>query len=72
MTVFSILIKNAAVELSIFKFLRKFKDGITFFEFKLNTDLYKDDHKPSLDFYLILINCMIFELNIYNIFHLNS
>jgi hypothetical protein len=60
-----------ATELTLFKQIRSFKDGISFFEFIFNLDLYDGDHKPSFIFHIIILNWTILELNIYNIYHLD-
>ncbi len=44
-------------EIQIFSFLRSFKDGITFFDFNINWDRYKDDHKPAFQIELTVLNC---------------
>jgi|LauGreDrversion4_2_1035121.scaffolds.fasta_scaffold01706_33 hypothetical protein len=44
-------------ELQIFSFVRSFKDGITFFKIDINWDRYKDDHSPSFNFELTVLNC---------------
>ena len=61
--------KNYGFEFVAFNKIREFKDGITFFEFILNLDLYKADHSPKLQFSLMVCNWMIFEMNIYNLHH---
>ena len=63
--------KDYAIELLFFNMIRSFKDGISFFEFEINLDLFEEDHKPSFDIYLIIFNCMIFQFWIYNIHHKN-
>lgn len=70
MTILSLILwKNFALELSLFRPIRSFKDGISFLEFKACIDLYEEDHKPSFDVSLLVLNLMVFELNIYNISH---
>ena len=44
-------------EIQLFSFIRSFKDGITFFEFKLNWDRYEDEHKPAFQIELTVFNC---------------
>jgi len=63
--------KNYGIDLSLFNIVRDFSDGISFFEFEINLDLFDEDHKPSFDIFLIIFNCMIFQLWIYNINHKN-
>jgi len=62
-------LKNFALELTIFRFIHSFKDGISFLELKCSLDLFHSDHKHSFDFSLIALNLMIFKLNIYNVNH---
>jgi hypothetical protein len=64
--------KNFALDLTGPRLIRHFKDGITFFNLGISLDLYQDDHKPSFDASLILLNFTLFELNIYNIHHVFS
>jgi hypothetical protein len=40
-----------------FAFVRNFKDGITFFKFRVNLDLYKDSHSPAFQIELTILNC---------------
>jgi hypothetical protein len=40
-----------------FAFVRSFKDGITFFNLKVNLDLYKDNHSPAFQIELTILNC---------------
>jgi len=44
-------------EIQLFSFVRSFKDGITFLEFKKNLDLYKDDHSPAFQIEFTILNC---------------
>ena len=64
--------RNFAIDLTGPRLIRRFSDGVTFFDLILSLDLYAADHKPSFDFSLIFLNLMLFELNIYNIHHKNS
>jgi len=48
--------------------IRKFKDGITFFDFKINLDLYKCSHCPKFELQFEFFNCVIFSIWIYNKF----
>ena len=63
--------KKYAFELVLFNKIRSIEDGISLFLCNINLDLFEADHKPSYSFNLIVCNFMIFELNIYNIFHIN-
>jgi len=56
-------------ELTLFKQMRDFSDGITFFEEKLNWDKFKGEHSPKLEVHLILFNFTIIELTVYYLHH---
>lgn len=58
---FGNLFKSHAWEVQLFGLTRKIFDGITFFSFKINLDLYSDKHNP-----LFLLEFTI--LNVYNHF----
>jgi hypothetical protein len=62
--------KNSAIEWAFFNKIRQLSDGITFFEFKINLDLFKGDHNPKLGIELLLLNWMIMEINFYNPNHI--
>jgi len=64
--------KNYAIDFCGLYVIRKMKDGITFFHLNVNTDYYEADHNPKLNFSLIILNCIIFELTIYNKHHINK
>ena len=64
--------KNYAIDFCGLYVIRKMKDGITFFDLNVNTDYYEADHNPKLNFSLIILNCIIFELTIYNKHHINK
>lgn len=52
--------------------LRDVKDGISFFEMKINLDLFKGDHNPKFEILFIIFSFKIFEIEIYNINHFNK
>jgi len=60
-------------ETFLFYKIREFKDGVSFFEFKINLDLYdpieyiKFYYKPSFNIHLVFLNYTIFEINVYKI-----
>ncbi len=64
--------KNYAVDISYLRKIRDFSDGIDYFEFHINSDFYNSDHKPSFDFYFIILNIVIFSIDIYYKFHRNE
>jgi hypothetical protein len=61
--------KKYSFDIDLFRVIRSYKDGITFFEFIINLDLYESDHKPAFNVLLIIFNLKIIELEIYNIYH---
>ena len=63
---------NYKLSIDLFRVIRSFKDGITFFEFIINLDLYQADHKPSFNLMLVIINLKLIEIEIYNINHLKK
>ena len=69
MTLGFIININYAIELTMFRFIRKFSDGITFFEAKINLDLYDWDHNPKIEINLLILNTTMIELLIYNRHH---
>ena len=44
-------------ESQLFAFTRSFKDGITLFRFNINWDRYEDEHSPSFQIELTILNC---------------
>lgn len=61
-----------ALDFGLFYKVRNFKDGITFFDFLLNLDLYKRDHNPQIRFNLVVCNFTIFDITLYNVRHYDS
>ena len=58
-------------EVILFYKLRELKDGITFFELVVNTDLFDNSdsvgqHNPKLTFRLIILNHTVFEIVVYS------
>ncbi len=66
------LTKEYSLDFGLFYKVRNFKDGITFFEFLFNLDLYKADHNPQIRFNLVVFNFTIFDITLYNIRHYDS
>jgi len=66
------LSKNYAIDWNFFWPIRQFKEGITFFNFDINLDLYKGDHNPKFDITLLILNYIIFEIEIYNVNHVEN
>ena len=50
------LYKNTHWEIQLFSLIRDFKDGITFFEFKINLDVYESEHSPAFQVELTIFN----------------
>jgi hypothetical protein len=61
-----------ALDFGLFYKVRNFKDGLTFFEFILNLDLYKADHNPQVRCALVIFNFTIFDITFYNVRHYDS
>jgi hypothetical protein len=64
--------KKSAWELAYFYSIRRFSDGITWFEFVISSDYFKADHNPQFSIRLVMFNFIIFEFNIYNIEHIDK
>ena len=60
--------KDYAYELGFFSMVKKFKNGIIFFNSDLDLS-YRGDHSPQFELRLIILNCMLIELSIYNVHH---
>ncbi len=69
MTFFIKLTNNYGFELTVLDRIRKAEDGVSFIEFKVNWDRYLSDHSPSFQAYILLINYIVFEVNIYYLHH---
>lgn len=63
--------KRYAMEICFFNIYRSIEDGITFFNFKCDLDLYEADHKPSFEIDLTILNISMINLNIYNMYHVD-
>ena len=61
--------KKYGMDISGLHFIRRFKDGISFFEVSINLDLYKGDHNPHFRIMLLILNFKVFEFEIYNAEH---
>jgi len=59
-------------ELSCFRNIRQYSDGVSFITFNIDWDRYEGDHKPSFQFYFGVINHTIIEFNIYNSDHMHE
>ncbi len=61
--------KNYGWEISGFRKIREFSDGMTFFGLTVNWDRYLDDHSPRCGIVLTLFNFVIVEFNVYYLWH---
>lgn len=48
---------NKFLDIQLFSFVRKFSDGITFFTFDVNLDLFKMKPSPLFSIELTILNC---------------
>jgi hypothetical protein len=53
-------------ELNFFYNSRSFKDGLDFIEFNSDWARYKGIHSPQFLLSLIILNIVVFEINVYN------
>jgi hypothetical protein len=53
---FGSLGRNLFYEFQLFALIRDFKDGIRFFEIKINWDRYKSDHTPAFQIEITILN----------------
>jgi hypothetical protein len=51
--------------------IRAWKDGVTFWTWTCDLDLFKEDHKPSFTLRLEALNRTLFGVEIYNVHHLS-
>lgn len=61
--------ENYAWEISGFRKIRSFKDGITFFDLNINFDKYLCDHSPRFQIEFIIFNIILIDFSIYFIWH---
>ena len=61
--------KKYGWEVALFHKVRKFDDGLSLFDFKLNWDRFDAEHSPKIEFYFGLFNYTILEINIANVNH---
>jgi len=52
-------------ELAGFYFIRDFKDGVSFFEFNINLDLFDMEPNPKFSIHLLFLNINLLEISIY-------
>jgi hypothetical protein len=64
--------KKYALDLCFLYKIRQFKDGIDFLLPVCKLDFFRGDHNPQFEFSLIILNFMVFSLNIYNINHVKE
>jgi hypothetical protein len=61
--------ENYAWELNLFYKINDFKDSFHFCEFELKFDRFPADHNPQFNFSLEILNIVIFDFTIYNVYH---
>jgi len=66
------LTKKFALDIAGLHFYRSFKDGISWFDFHINSDWYKGDHNPKFEIIISICNLMILDFEIYNVYHKRS
>jgi hypothetical protein len=64
--------KNYAWDLEFLYKYRDFSDGIDFLVFDVSWDRYECDHKPSFEIAFKILNFIMIELTIYNIWHMDN
>ena len=64
--------KNYAWELNTFYKYRDFSDGIDFFIVEITFDKYPNDHNPKFEIAIKILNLMIVDFDIYNIWHIDN
>jgi len=62
--------KNYALDVSLLHKVRDFNDGVSFFECSINYDKYEGDHNPRFNIFILCLNFIIFEIEIYNRNHI--
>ncbi len=63
---------NYAWEFQLFYKYRDFSEGVDFFDFDMTFDKYICDHNPKFEFGLKILNFIIFNFTIYNIWHTDN
>lgn len=58
-------------EICWFHKYKKYYDGLELFDIHMYFNYYIDDHNPSFEFCIVLLN-YIFEFNVYNIYHIRQ
>ena len=57
------------MDLTLLHKYRAISDGLSIIEFDCNFDWYDGDHCPKFNLSLRILNCTMFELNVYNMHH---
>jgi hypothetical protein len=58
-----------AIDITLLNKYRSFEDGIDFFQIICESDFYEGDHNPSFNFFFVILNIALIEINIYNVNH---
>ena len=56
-------------DISLFRKIRLFNDGVTFLNFNCDIVIYNGDHKPAFNFQIEILNYQIIDFMIYNTYH---
>jgi hypothetical protein len=64
--------ENYSWEICFFHRRRDLKDGIDFFNLKVELSRWRADHNPQFDLHLVILNYTIFQLNIINNWHIDD
>ena len=64
--------KFFALDCTFLHLYRKWSDGLTFLEFHINWDRYKEEHNPSFDILFAICNVVILQVDVYKIFQKNQ
>lgn len=63
---------NYAIDMTAMKNIRGISDGMSWFNFDIESDWYKGDHNPQFKIHLVAMNVTIIEIVIYNVHHLEE
>ena len=64
--------KNYAWEVEMLKIASRYRDGLIPLKVDINFEWFRGDHRPGFLFEVIVMNVVIIEFNIYNIWHEDS
>ena len=64
--------KNYALDFQVFQKVQEYKDGLTIMPLEIVWLRYEDDHNPQVRIGCFLFNYCIYEINVYNINHIEE